>query len=99
MGANLSAYLYWETHWLRKYEQSKLNLFAAATTTSTTITSGAAPPDDDPWEWSEKDDDDNIEWCKENGLNPSSMRSIKEIIECTMNALYLGKHEPTWLRS
>jgi HrpA-like RNA helicase len=84
--ANLSAYLYWDAHWLREYEKKQLAMFLTDTKRS------------DAWAWSEKDDDDNIEWCKQHNLNPSSMRSIKEIIENTMSALYLGKHEPEWLR-
>jgi HrpA-like RNA helicase len=88
--ANLSAYMYWDTHWLRKYERKQRSKFLRDTTLGKIYS--------DAWEWSEKDDEDNIEWCKEHNLNPSSMRSIKEIIESTMNALYLGKHEPEWLR-
>ena len=88
--ANLSAYLYWDTHWLRKYEKEQFYIFYKDTR--------SLGKRSNAWEWSEKDDNNNIEWCKEHSLNPSSMRSIKEIIESTMNALYLGKHEPEWLR-
>lgn len=75
---------------MRKYEKNQLKSFQRDTTNGT--------KQSDAWSWSEADDEDNIAWCKENGLNPSSMRSIKETIESTMNALYLGKHEPEWLR-
>lgn len=85
--ANLSAYLYWESHWLRQYNKRQLELFESGSAKY-----GKA------WVWTESDDEAHIAWCKEHNLNPSSMRSIKEIIDNTINALYLSQHEPEWLR-
>jgi len=104
--ANLSAYLYWDTHWLRAYEKKlcKRFLLTEAPEASQGIggrnnqTRRRRQNRTDAWEWIEEDDDENIKWCKENSLNPSSMKSIKEIIESSLNALFLGKHEPDWLR-
>jgi len=87
--ASLSAYLYWDTHWNRKYEKEQFNLFQE---------NARNHQFSDTWAWSEEDDIKNTKWCKEKNLNPSSMKSIKEIIESTINALYLRKHEPDWLR-
>lgn len=84
--ANLSAYFYWDSHWLRKHERRQY------------LNSWSNDGSSDAWEWTEENGKDNIEWCRENNLNPTSMRSIKETIESTTKLLYLSKHEPKYLR-
>jgi energy-coupling factor transporter ATP-binding protein EcfA2 len=43
-------------------------------------------------------EEEHILWCKEHNLNPTSVRSISESIDCSMNTLFLSKYEPLSLQ-
>ena len=88
--ANLSAYMYWDHIWYRQHNNRSLRDFAESSRVTNTT--------NDPWKWTAEVDAEHIDWCKANDVNPTSMRSVCEIIESTINSLYLAKYEPTWLR-
>lgn len=50
------------------------------------------------WQWTEATDRVHIDWCHENGINPTSVRAIAETIDVTMKILFVGQFEPQWLR-
>jgi uncharacterized membrane protein len=47
----------------------------------------------------EEIEEGHIEWCKADDVNPTSMRSVKEIIENSVNVVYKRRFEAEWLQA
>lgn len=92
--ANLAAYMFWDMHWNHGYNLRRLSEYRKLG-----MESSSNGGSDDPWHWTEETDEEHVAWCKANDVNPTSMRSIKEIIENSMNVFYLHRFEPEWLES
>jgi len=50
------------------------------------------------WEWTSETADSHTRWCKERGINPTSVRAIDTEVAVTLKILYHKDHEPDWLR-
>jgi hypothetical protein len=98
--AHLSAYMFWDFEWnqKRRREANKLFWDRSRDSTSTACYSALAWQSVNVWKWTPELEDDHVQWCKAHDINPTAVRSIQDIVENTMNALFLSKFEPEWLR-
>eukprot|EP00529_Nitzschia_sp_RCC80_P005200 CAMPEP_0113447584 /NCGR_PEP_ID=MMETSP0014_2-20120614/4315_1 /TAXON_ID=2857 /ORGANISM="Nitzschia sp." /LENGTH=1015 /DNA_ID=CAMNT_0000338747 /DNA_START=26 /DNA_END=3073 /DNA_ORIENTATION=+ /assembly_acc=CAM_ASM_000159 len=97
--ANLSAYIFWDINWNQPYNKFNLLKYQDLSRSSQLEGDPSNSLDlNNVWTWTEETEDDHISWCNANNLNPTSMRSISETIETTINVLFLANHEPDWLR-
>lgn len=96
--ANFSAYIYWDVHWNQQRNRQSVDMFRYVTHSEQFSNGNGDLRSRDTWKWTGETELEHIEWCKNNDVNPTSMRSVSDIIETTMNVLFLSKHEPEWLR-
>jgi HrpA-like RNA helicase len=64
--ANLSAYLYWDYHWNRRQNDKNLGKYKRI--------SRESHISHDAWKWSPELDAEHTVWCRNNDVNPTSMR-------------------------
>lgn len=96
--ANLSAYIYWDSHWNHDHNIQNMEAFRDMSRLDYISHGDEHAESRNPWKWTAKTEMEHMTWCRLNDLNPTSMRSVAEIIESAMNVFYLSKHEPEWLR-
>jgi len=96
--ANLSAYIFWDSHWNHQHNTRILKDLRGISRLEPLSDGDENTHSRNPWKWTVNTEMEHMNWCRENDLNPTSMRSVSEIIETTMNVLFLSKHEPEWLR-
>jgi hypothetical protein len=53
----------------------------------------------DVWKWTPSLEEKHSEWCRKHEINPTSVRSIADVIVNTWKVFYLARFEPEWLRS
>lgn len=92
--ANLSAYMYWDVRWHQKHCARTIRDYEHRTTEE----AACDPETETLWNWTEEVEEEHSLWCRENGINPTSVRSITETIESTMNILFLNRFEFDFLR-
>lgn len=92
--ANLSAYLYWEANFNASRSEAARMLFREKARKQDDDQS----PDCGIWHWTEEMEENHVEWCRQHGINPSSVRSIAEMVDTTVSALFNSHFEPAWLR-
>lgn len=92
--ANLSAYMYWDYHWHRGHCDDTIEAYRRR------VAAGVIPdPETDTlWHWTEEMEEDHASWCRKNDINPTSVRSITETIESTMNVMFLNRFEFDFLK-
>ena len=95
--ANLSAYIYWDTHWNAERAIKKRNEFQAMSNQFTgDLRNGKGC--EELWYWSDEVEEEHVDWCRHHDINPTAVRSIAEIIDSTINILFHAHYEPDWLR-
>jgi HrpA-like RNA helicase len=92
--AHLSAYMFWDTEWNRKRRKHALEQFRVRTAEDHTGEENVA----DIWMWTPELEEDHFNWCKTYDINPTSVRSVSEIVESAMNVMFLNRFEHEWLR-
>ena len=98
--ANLSAYMYWNATWNIEYHREARRRFVILTTNDNfqIDEDEDLAHDGNVWEWSEPMEEKHVAWCKENQINPSSVKAVSDSIDTIMRTLYYAKHEPSFLR-
>lgn len=97
--ANLSAYMFWDFEWNTKRRKRTNAKFLNVETTNISEDGNSLEwKSVGMWKWTSELEEEHTQWCKARDINPTSVRSISEIVENTMNALFLSKFEPEWLR-
>ena len=92
--AHLCAYMFWDAEWNGKRRRDAMAQFEIRTAGGYKGKESVA----DIWKWTPDLEENHFDWCKKYDINPTSVKSIAEIIENTMNAFFLSKFEPEWLR-
>lgn len=92
--ANLSAYMYWDFHWHQNHCAKLICTYERR------VAAGVIPnPETETlWSWTEELEEEHGKWCRDNDINPTSVRSISETIESTMNVLFLNRFDFDFLR-
>ena len=106
--ANLSAFLYWDALWNGSRTRATVEQFAHATGCRSFLqdsllkflngVSDSRKPCCDVWRWTPELEEQHAKFCETHSINPTSVRSIAEVIDSTWTAFYLSKFEPEWLR-
>jgi len=97
--AHLSAYMFWDHLWTQKRRKDVSEDFAFKTENSSSNSGDALEwKPVGSWKWTPELEEEHVQWCKLHDINPTAVRSIAEIVENTMNALFLSEFEPEWLR-
>jgi hypothetical protein len=92
--AHLSAYMFWETEWNCRRRKHTLEQFRERTALDYAGEGNVA----DIWMWNPDLEEDHFNWCKMYDINPTSVRSVSEIVESAMNVMFLNRFEHEWLR-
>ena len=98
--ANLAAYMFWDYEWnTRRRKQANVEFWNLTSSIDASEGKDALEWESSGvWKWTPELEEEHSQWCKMHDINPTSVRSIAEIVENTMNALFLVKFEPEWLR-
>mmetsp|Transcript_20991 Transcript_20991/g.31838 ORF Transcript_20991/g.31838 Transcript_20991/m.31838 type:complete len:1102 (+) Transcript_20991:182-3487(+) len=98
--AHLSAYMFWDYSWnSQKRRRDAIKEFASRSKCSSSVSGDALEWQSvDAWKWTPEVEEEHVQWCKVHDINPTAVRSIAEVVENTMNALFLSNFEPDWLR-
>jgi hypothetical protein len=106
--ANLSAFFFWDALWNGNRSKATMMQFANATGSRLYLhedyelflngDTNSRKPCCNIWRWTPGLEEKHTEWCQKNGINPTSVRGIAELIENTWNVLYMSKFEPEWLQ-
>jgi HrpA-like RNA helicase len=94
--ANLAAYMFWDFEWNKK-RRIRANQDLVTISPQRTYDPWKWKPSG-IWKWSREVEMEHCEWCSAHNINPTAVRSIAEIIEITLNALFRSKFQPEWLR-
>ena len=107
--ANLSAFLYWDVVWNQSRSKAAMEQFAYLTGSNSAVPAkyfnligtevDAGTPCCNVWKWCPELEQKHTAWCRAHGINPTSVRSIVDLMETAWNVFYLAKLEPEWLRS
>lgn len=92
--ANLSAFMYWDVHWYQKHCADMIESHKHR------VAAGIVPdPEADwTWSWTEEVEEEHATWCRKHDINPTSVRSITETVESTLNVLFMNRFEFDFLK-
>eukprot|EP00977_Amphora_coffeiformis_P009883 scaffold2290_cov170-Amphora_coffeaeformis.AAC.3 len=92
--SNLSAYMYWDFHWHQQHCANMIDTYQRR------VAAGVIPyPETDTsWNWTKEMEEEHASWCRNHDINPTSVRSITETIESTMNVMFLYRFEFDFLK-
>eukprot|EP00546_Thalassionema_frauenfeldii_P017304 CAMPEP_0178901038 /NCGR_PEP_ID=MMETSP0786-20121207/3794_1 /TAXON_ID=186022 /ORGANISM="Thalassionema frauenfeldii, Strain CCMP 1798" /LENGTH=1053 /DNA_ID=CAMNT_0020572083 /DNA_START=95 /DNA_END=3253 /DNA_ORIENTATION=- len=97
--AHLSAYMFWDYSWnSQRRRKDAIKEFASRSKASSNSGDAREWKSVDAWKWTSEVEEEHVQWCKLHDINPTAVRAIAEVVENTMNALFLSNFEPDWLR-
>ena len=108
--AHLSAFLFWDRTWNESRAKAAMEQFRQASSHAPAHHPGAynndftneawntVKPCCDVWKWTPELEEKHIIWCDQHDINPTSVRSIADLIQSAWNVFYQAEFEPQWLR-
>ena len=96
--ANLSAYIFWDTHWSAKRGLEIRKKFEAESIDFRGDEFGNGVGAEFLWRWTDVLEQEHYEWCRSHDINPTAVKAIEEILHVVMNILFHSHFEPDWLR-
>jgi hypothetical protein len=95
--ANLSAYMFWDAEWNRKIRAAEAKL-TYVKCTDATYSDGLISPRD-IWTWTPETEEEHVKWCKTYHINPTAVHHVADVVDATLNVLFLAKFEPSFLKA
>ena len=92
--SNLSAYMYWDVNWHQRHCSNMIDTYQRRVAAGVVLD----PEIDTLWTWTEQLEEEHATWCRDHDINPTSVRSITETIESTMNVMFLNRFEFDFLK-
>jgi HrpA-like helicases len=107
--AHFAAYIYWRVKWTEIHREAVMSEFVNRTTGNdsghVTHPFFASPTDADMIApdcnlsvWTPEMEEAHTKWCKDNSINPTSVKMIQQHVDSTMKIIYHCDFEPEWLR-
>ena len=96
--ANLSAYIFWDTHWSARRGVQIRKKFETESGDFRGDELGNGVGAESLWRWTDELEQEHYEWCRSHDINPTAVKAIEEILHVVMNILFHSHFEPDWLR-